>query len=331
MTIGHLVDPGPFEESVRRQLSLGVAAEPSFVPEADPSREGRPTRRVLRIKGRRIVGYALRIEGLTAEESLRRPGARARQPEADGLRGVRAPCLDPTTSGRRRETPWEDANDVRTSAGEIEAEGRSRNPTGDHSDRPHVLRARGRRRPLRRCEGPTRLGRSWLRFFGLDEADFGRFRRHLRVAAAAHDWGKANDGFQDAVTEGGEQVVRHEHLSGLLLAEMLADDKARAWLAEAGIDEVVLLAAVISHHVKVGQGPPYSGDKYALGALTGKRESLSFLFDHRRLLGSLANGPGRGRVAVPVDDRVPDEVGQEDDPGEERGPEKDAQAGSSLS
>lgn len=71
VTIGHFVDPGPFEESVRRQLeSLGVSAEPSFVPEADPSREGRPTRRVVRIKGRRIVGYALRIEGLTAGESL---------------------------------------------------------------------------------------------------------------------------------------------------------------------------------------------------------------------------------------------------------------------
>lgn len=71
VTIGRLTEPGPFEESVRRQLrSLGVAAEPSFLPEADPAREGRPTRRVLRIKGRRIVGYALRVDGLTAEESL---------------------------------------------------------------------------------------------------------------------------------------------------------------------------------------------------------------------------------------------------------------------
>lgn len=71
VTIGRLVDPHPFEESARRQLeSLGVSAELSFVPEADPSRENRPTRRVLRIKGRRIVGYALQIEGLTADGSL---------------------------------------------------------------------------------------------------------------------------------------------------------------------------------------------------------------------------------------------------------------------
>ena len=72
---------------------------------------------------------------------------------------------------------------------------------------------------------PTRLARSWLRFFGLLESDFPRFLRHLRVAAAAHDWGKANNAFQDAVTTGGEQVVRHEHLSGLLLAEVLDDAK----------------------------------------------------------------------------------------------------------
>src|SRR5438067_6573280 len=68
---------------------------------------------------------------------------------------------------------------------------------------------------------PTRLAESWLGFFGLAEADFARFLRHLRVAAAAHDWGKANDGFQNAVTKGDEQVVRHEHLSGLLLAELI--------------------------------------------------------------------------------------------------------------
>src|SRR4051794_34179176 len=71
VTIGHLVEPGPFEESVRRQLkSLGVSAEPAFVPDPDPARAGRPSRRVFRIKRRRIVGYALQVVGLTAEESL---------------------------------------------------------------------------------------------------------------------------------------------------------------------------------------------------------------------------------------------------------------------
>jgi CRISPR-associated protein Cas6 len=71
VTIGHLTHPDPFLESIRRQLtSLGVAAEPSIVPSPSPSRAGEPARRVLRIKGRRIVGFALRVDGLTAEESL---------------------------------------------------------------------------------------------------------------------------------------------------------------------------------------------------------------------------------------------------------------------
>jgi CRISPR-associated protein Cas6 len=71
VTIGRLVEPRAFEESVRRQLaSFGVSAVASFVPSSDPSRVGQPTRRILRIKGRKIVGYAVRVDGLTAEESL---------------------------------------------------------------------------------------------------------------------------------------------------------------------------------------------------------------------------------------------------------------------
>ena len=71
VTIGRLIEPAEFEASARRQLAaLGVSARLEFVPEAEPSCAGRPTRRVLRIKGRRIVGYALRVAGLTAEESL---------------------------------------------------------------------------------------------------------------------------------------------------------------------------------------------------------------------------------------------------------------------
>jgi CRISPR-associated endonuclease/helicase Cas3 len=124
-------------------------------------------------------------------------------------------------------------------------------------------------------DSPKPLAKSWLRFFGLAVEDFPRFRHHLRVAAAAHDWGKANDGFQNMVEKTGEQVVRHEHLSGLLLADLLVDASTIAWLRDNGIDEQVVLAAVIGHHVKAGK----EGD-YALGALTGKRESLTFLRDH---------------------------------------------------
>ena len=40
VTIGQLIELGPFEEIARRQLrSLGVSAELSFIPEADPARK----------------------------------------------------------------------------------------------------------------------------------------------------------------------------------------------------------------------------------------------------------------------------------------------------
>ncbi len=97
---------------------------------------------------------------------------------------------------------------------------------------------------------PTRLAREWLRFFRLDADDFGAFFHNLWVAGAAHDIGKANDGFQRAVRHCGEQAIRHEHLSALLLWQ----EPVQAWLRahrEERIDAEIVIAAVVSHHLKV--------------------------------------------------------------------------------
>lgn len=65
------VEPAGFETSVRRHLDeRGLSGEPEFVPSTDPRFVGQPKRRVLKIKDKRVVGYALRLTGLTAEESL---------------------------------------------------------------------------------------------------------------------------------------------------------------------------------------------------------------------------------------------------------------------
>src|SRR5687768_1382236 len=59
---------------------------------------------------------------------------------------------------------------------------------------------------------PTRLAHEWLRFFRLEIEEYNRFLVNTRAAAAFHDPGKANDGFQKVVTHTGDQGIRHEHL-----------------------------------------------------------------------------------------------------------------------
>ena len=71
VTIGRLFEPSAFAASLRDQMSsLGVAGELAFLPSPDPAHAGEPSRRVIRIKEKRIVGFAVSVSGLTAEESL---------------------------------------------------------------------------------------------------------------------------------------------------------------------------------------------------------------------------------------------------------------------
>jgi CRISPR-associated endonuclease/helicase Cas3 len=95
----------------------------------------------------------------------------------------------------------------------------------------------------------TRWGRAYPRFFKLDPDQHASFLLHLRVAALFHDVGKANEDFQQAIRTRGftAQSLRHEHLSALLLCE----PSVTAWLSSnSGIDIDVIVAAVLSHHLK---------------------------------------------------------------------------------
>ena len=72
VTFRHAIDPVTFEADVHRELTrMEIAASPQLVPATRPKFEGQPLRRVLRIKERCVIGYALRVFGLTAEESIR--------------------------------------------------------------------------------------------------------------------------------------------------------------------------------------------------------------------------------------------------------------------
>ncbi len=71
VTFRGALDPPRFEAHARAELSrMGIKAEPSLVPSERPSLVGQPIRRVLRIRDKRVVGLALRVPGLTAEESV---------------------------------------------------------------------------------------------------------------------------------------------------------------------------------------------------------------------------------------------------------------------
>jgi len=72
VTYKHATDPVKFLEQSRQKLDeLGIGGEPGIPLIGTGVRAGEPRRQVLRIKGRRVVGFALQVAGLTAEESVR--------------------------------------------------------------------------------------------------------------------------------------------------------------------------------------------------------------------------------------------------------------------
>jgi len=72
VTFRHALAPSDLEEDVRRELArLEISGTPHFVPSSRPAFAGQPLRRVLEVREKRLVGYALRVTGLTADESIR--------------------------------------------------------------------------------------------------------------------------------------------------------------------------------------------------------------------------------------------------------------------
>ncbi len=72
VTYKHAVDPHRFLKVTRQRLdALGILGEPGIFLIQSRGRAGEPRRVVVRIKGKRIVGYSLLVDGLTAEESIR--------------------------------------------------------------------------------------------------------------------------------------------------------------------------------------------------------------------------------------------------------------------
>jgi CRISPR-associated protein Cas6 len=71
VTFKHALDTTRFLAVARQKLdALGVAGEVGIPLIQSGERQGEPRRQVLRIKGRRVIGFACQVTGLTAEESL---------------------------------------------------------------------------------------------------------------------------------------------------------------------------------------------------------------------------------------------------------------------
>ena len=111
-------------------------------------------------------------------------------------------------------------------------------------------------------ESPTQLARKWLRFFKLGDADFDAFFVNGLLACGLHDIGKANSSFQALVRRKSRiQVIRHEHLSGLLMWLPEIQD----WINQfSGTNFVIILGAVIGHHLRTDKknfASPEEGQK----------------------------------------------------------------------
>lgn len=72
VTFKHSLEASRFITTARQKLDeIGIAAEPGIPLIREGALAGQPRRKIVRIKGRQIVGYPLQVAGLTAEESLR--------------------------------------------------------------------------------------------------------------------------------------------------------------------------------------------------------------------------------------------------------------------
>lgn len=151
----------------------------------------------------------------------------------------------------------------------------------------------------------TRWHAAFQRFFKLSATDSATFLVNLRVAALFHDLGKANAGFQKAVSTPGfsKQSLRHEHLSAILLAH----PSVHAWLgANPALDRNAILAAVLSHHLKAAE----SGRWRVLDPQVAAPTPL--FFDHEQVqsvlheVAKVAGLSGRPTVALPTQYDHPD-------------------------
>lgn len=120
-----------------------------------------------------------------------------------------------------------------------------------------------------------RIGVSILQQLGLEHIDFDYFANTVKLGAYLHDWGKANQHFQEMVylktlekstdpnhqayrkrilkeRQSDRQMLRHEVISGILALQV---PSFRQWLEQCpNANLIIAVWAVMGHHLKIGLG-----------------------------------------------------------------------------
>ncbi|MBF2063532.1 MAG: CRISPR-associated helicase Cas3' [Calothrix sp. C42_A2020_038] len=124
----------------------------------------------------------------------------------------------------------------------------------------------------------NKLGASILKQLGLEHVDLSCFKATVRLGAYLHDWGKANQHFQEMVylktidakspdpkmqecrkrindfakAHSNKQMLRHEVISGILALQV---PSFRAWLEQCpNTNLMIAVWAAMGHHLKIGIG-----------------------------------------------------------------------------
>lgn len=265
----------------------------------DDSRDGKGlerSRRVIRIKGRSVIGYSVQIGNLNELDSIK-----LQTWPIFGKRRFGCSLFSPVGQ-TGPEKPRQHVRTVRKKAeGEFEFLLAKSYPGSVSGVEPPAYA-----RLLPHLRAVERAGESIVEVAGelilkqlnlSNDPWLSRLQRAVRVGGLSHDLGKANDGFQRMVRrelDPKRQPVRHELLSALLLTDK--NGPIREWALGLlvgdgdGQDAAMLLDCVIGavggHHVKMDE----EWRRAALALRGGCGQSLEAILDHpdlKPLLGEL--------------------------------------------
>lgn len=150
----------------------------------------------------------------------------------------------------------------------------------------------------------NKLGVSTLKQLGLEDIDLNYFATTVKLGAYLHDWGKANQHFQEMVylktidpkspdtkmqdyrkeiikcskDHSDKQMLRHEVISGILALQV---PNFRDWLEKCpNANLIVAVWAAMGHHLKIGLGNDKKPSGFIAEILSGTGDELKIYTSH---------------------------------------------------